>query len=269
MGNPIGTPITTSAGNRGRRGDESHSANRTSARYEKRGEASLERLVIGYASGPGRRAVAREELEQQAAVIARECERRRLRLVELVNEREPTNGKALSRPGLAYALERISSGAAAGLIVSELSRITRSAAELGKLIEWLGQAGARLVAAGEALDTDEADGRLAANLLVEIGRWEFARLSERTRNGLEAARRNDRCTGRPTVVDYPALRERIRKMRAAGMTLQAIADQLNEEGIPTVRGGTKWRHSSVQSAAGYHRPSRSTPVAFGASSGGS
>jgi hypothetical protein len=58
--------------------------------YDKRGEASLERLVIGYASGPGRGAVAREELEQQAAVIAQECKRRRLRLVELVNEREPT-----------------------------------------------------------------------------------------------------------------------------------------------------------------------------------
>jgi hypothetical protein len=37
------------------------------------------------------------------------------------------------------------------------------------------------------------------------------------------------------------------------MTLQAIADRLNAEGVPTVRGGAKWRPSSVQAAAGYKR----------------
>ena len=35
--------------------------------------------------------------------------------------------------------------------------------------------------------------------------------------------------------------------------LQAIADVLNEEGVPTVRGGLHWRPSSVQRAAGYRR----------------
>jgi hypothetical protein len=43
-------------------------------------------------------------------------------------------------------------------------------------------------------------------------------------------------------------------MRAAGMTLEAIAAQLNRDGTPTVRGGAKWRPSSVQVAAGYRRP---------------
>jgi hypothetical protein len=43
-------------------------------------------------------------------------------------------------------------------------------------------------------------------------------------------------------------------MRAANMTLQAIADQLNAEGVPTMRGGQMWRPSSVQAALGYKRP---------------
>jgi hypothetical protein len=38
------------------------------------------------------------------------------------------------------------------------------------------------------------------------------------------------------------------------MTLQAIADQLNAEGVPTLRGGKKWRPSSIQGALGYRRP---------------
>jgi hypothetical protein len=49
-------------------------------------------------------------------------------------------------------------------------------------------------------------------------------------------------------------------MREEGMTLQAIADQLNSEGVPTLRGGSRWRPSSVQSAAGYKRPKRSRSV---------
>jgi DNA invertase Pin-like site-specific DNA recombinase len=118
------------------------------------------------------------------------------------------------------------------------------------------------VAARQAFDTDDDDGRLAADLLVEVSRWEFARLSERTRNGLEAARRTGRATGRPAVGDYPHLKERIADMRAEGMTLQAIADRLNEEGVPTVRGGAKWRHSSVQAAAGYRRRPRAVSAAL-------
>jgi hypothetical protein len=43
-------------------------------------------------------------------------------------------------------------------------------------------------------------------------------------------------------------------MRSAGMSLRAIADRLNAEGVPTVRGGRQWRPSSVQTAAGYRRP---------------
>jgi hypothetical protein len=47
-------------------------------------------------------------------------------------------------------------------------------------------------------------------------------------------------------------------MRASGMTLQAIADTLNAQGQPTVRGGARWRPSSVQSALGYKRRPRPT-----------
>lgn len=60
--------------------------------------------------------------------------------------------------------------------------------------------------------------------------------------------------GGGSVKDQPALQQRIADMRKSGMTLQAIADTLNGEGIPTVRGGARWRPSSVQTAAGYKRP---------------
>ena len=50
-------------------------------------------------------------------------------------------------------------------------------------------------------------------------------------------------------------------MRASGMTLQAIADALNAQGEPTVRGGARWRPSSVQAALGYkRRPKAANPA---------
>jgi DNA invertase Pin-like site-specific DNA recombinase len=209
--------------------------------------------VIGYASCSSEGSAGTAELKLQASVIARECSRRGLALIEVVAEREPDTGKGLGRPGLAYALDRIRSGEAKALMVSELSRMTHSAAELGSIVEWLLSQDVRLIAPANSLDTESEHGRIGAQLIIEVSRWERRRLSERTRKGLEAARSRGKTTGRSAVSDNPDLTERINQMRAQGMTLQAIADRLNEEGVPTVRGGTKWRHSSVQAAAGYKR----------------
>lgn len=225
------------------------------------GEESRQRSspakAIGYASCALPGSAAAHELKQQAEVITRACKRRGLELLEVVGEHSPQGGRASSRPGLEYALDRLASGAASGLVVVELSRLTHSVTELGRTIEWLLEHQLRLIASVDELDTDTESGRLAAGLLVSVSGWKRSRISERTRHGLQAARLNGRAVGRPAVADNPDLSQRIAAMRAEGMTLQAIADQLNAEGIPTVRGGAKWRHSSVQAAAGYRRGQRS------------
>ena len=207
--------------------------------------------MIGYASADAdQRARANDELRRQVEEIASECERRGLRLLEVVRERDRQHRRPLKRPGLGYALEQIAAGNVTGLVVSDLSRLTHSLPDLGRVLEWLTRRDARFVAAGPGLDTEEEAGRLALRAVIEVSRWERERLAERTRNGMRAARRK----GPASVADHPELSERIAGMRGAGMTLQAIADQLNADGIPTVRGGAKWRPSSVQAAAGYRRP---------------
>lgn len=187
--------------------------------------------VLGYASveGPpdaGLNGAFKAQMEK----IAAECDRRGLSLLELVRERGPQHGSGLERPGLGYALERISAGEAQGLVVAELSRLTRSPPDLGRLLESLRRSDARLVAAVEGLDTGEARGQLAARMLVGRGK------------------------GWRGVADYPELKERIAHMHAEGMTLRQIADRLNADGVPTVRGGAEWRPSSLQAAIGYRRP---------------
>ncbi len=212
-----------------------------------------EMLIIGYASVPTSVRAVDVEISRQAEQIDAACERRSLRLLEVVGERDRPGIKALNRPGLSYALHRISIGEAAGLVVADLARLAHSAAELGAVLRRLSGGRARLVAAAQSLDTQDEDGRLAATLLVEISGWERKRLSERTRNGLIAARKSGRATGRAAVADYPDLLASISGMRDKGMTLQAIADRLNADGVPTIRGGALWRHSSVQVALGYRR----------------
>jgi DNA invertase Pin-like site-specific DNA recombinase len=165
----------------------------------------------------------------------------------------------LERPGLRYALERIAAGEASCLVVAGLDRVSHSAAGLATLVEWLENNGSRLIAVDLGLDTGTDDGRLAARALAAVGGTGRENVKQLTPADLAAGRPSKRSSGRPAVADRPALEERIRGMRAEGMTLQAIADALNSEGVPTLRGGARWRPSSVQAATGYKRPRRKAP----------
>jgi DNA invertase Pin-like site-specific DNA recombinase len=211
-----------------------------------RGEA-----VIGYVTlSPD---AAPSEADGPVHAIEAACERSEWELLEVVTDRE--NGvSSLERPGLARALEQIADGQARGLVVSDLRRLSRSIVDLGALVEWFTDAQAALVALDLGIDTSTPSGHELAATLVKLSGWERERIARRTRSGLTAVKTAGKTTGRPAVADRPALLERINAMRAANMTLQAIADQLNAEGVPTLRGGAMWRPSSVQAALGYKRP---------------
>ena len=210
--------------------------------------------AVGYVSVPKTGGDDAAELERQAEAVQRLCERRGWELLHVVRDVENGHAKGMERPGLLYALERIAEGEASCLVVSELERLSRNAADLGRIVEWCDERDARLVAIDMRLDTGSAAGRLTARTLISVGEWEGQRIADQTRKGLAAARARRGTTGRPAVEDRPALKERIVAMRNEGMTLQAIADRLNAEGVPTLRGGSEWRPSSVQAAAGYRRP---------------
>ena len=215
--------------------------------------------AVGYASvnGEGKSTA---ELDAQKRAIDRCAERLNLELVEVVREREPEKGKALDRAGLSYVIERIAAGDASCLLVTGLDRLSRSVAELGTIVQWLERNEVRLVAVDLDLDTANPAGRATAHALASVAGWERERLSERTRKGLAAARSKRHASKGGSAGDWPDIRKRIAAMRADGMTLQAIADVLNREGVPTPRGGTEWRPSSVQSAAGYRRRTRAKKV---------
>jgi DNA invertase Pin-like site-specific DNA recombinase/peptidoglycan hydrolase-like protein with peptidoglycan-binding domain len=214
--------------------------------------------VVGYVSIP-EADDDRDSLDTQASAIEELCRKRGWELLHVVRDVENGHPKGLERPGLQYALDRLAEGEASCLIVSELERLSRSAADLGQIVEWLVKRDQRLVAIDVRLDTASPSGQLTARTLMSVGEWESRRIGEQTRKGLAAARARRGRTGRPAVEDVPDLKRRIAAMREEGMTLQAIADSLNKEEVPTLRGGSQWRPSSVQAAAGYRRPKKGRP----------
>ncbi|HEY2258256.1 MAG TPA: recombinase family protein [Solirubrobacteraceae bacterium] len=152
--------------------------------------------------------------------------------------------------GLAQALAAIAAGSADTLYVSRLASVASSLSELVGLLQWLQDAGGSLVAADVALDTRDRAGERSIALLAEVERW--------SREGREGRRPR----GRPGLrTGSPELAERIALLRQQGLSLQAIADRLNAGGIPTPRGGSTWRPSSVQAALGYRRPRPPAPGA--------
>ncbi len=128
--------------------------------------------VLGYANCDGLQDIhASGEFRLQAARIASACSRRRITLLEVVRERQPESENALDRPGLSYALRRILAGEASGLVVADISSITHSTEELGRVLEWFSRSNARFIAAASGLDTQQEGGRLAVRTIVEVARW--------------------------------------------------------------------------------------------------
>jgi DNA invertase Pin-like site-specific DNA recombinase len=205
--------------------------------------------ALGWLSSDHATRVNDADLGAQLEAVERYCAERGWTLVALAHEIGDSRG---ARPALDYAFERLAAGHATCIVVPDLARLCRSVAQLRTLLERLERVGARLVSLQPPIDTGTQPGRDAARVLSAISDWERIRAAERSRRGLAAARQKGAV--QPGI--EPALRRRICRMRGAGMTLQAIVDELNADGVPTARGGALWRPSSVQAAIGYKRPVR-------------
>jgi peptidoglycan hydrolase-like protein with peptidoglycan-binding domain/DNA invertase Pin-like site-specific DNA recombinase len=209
--------------------------------------------AVGYVSGVGPPALAGPDVRKQIATIGAACDQRGWELTEIVRDVMAQDGQPTT-PGLAYAVERLAVDEPSCLVVAELRRLGGSPGELGRIIQSLRERDVRLVAVNTEIDTSTAEGRLAADALISVGELEHEREAQQTQGEVPMAAAKGSPVSRPAVRDLPALRKHIVAMRSSGMTLQAIADRLNAEGVPTLRGGKMWRPSSVQSAVGYRRP---------------
>jgi DNA invertase Pin-like site-specific DNA recombinase len=201
--------------------------------------------VVGYCRvSTDEQALSGLGLGDQKATIAAEAVRRGWDSIEYLSD-EGFSAKSLARPAITEALDRLRTGRAGILVVSKLDRLSRSLLDFASLMAQAEREGWRLVVLDMAIDTTTPSGALMANVMASFAEYERRIIGARTSSAMQQLKMRGVRLGRPRTM--PAeVTERIVSERRGGRTLTAIAQSLNEEGVPTARGGAKWHPSTVR-----------------------
>jgi site-specific DNA recombinase len=206
-------------------------------------------------------------LESQEARGRALCEARGLTVVRVFIDAGQSGG-TLERPALADLRAAVAAGEVAAVIVYAVDRLSRSQADTLTLLQEFEAAGAGLMAASQDFDTTSPTGRAMLGMLAVFAELQRAEIRERTRVKLRAKAARGEAVSRPAFglvrdgvgfkrdpATWPVV-GRILAERAAGASCQAIADDLNRDGIGTptaqrgearglVKGAGQWHAATV------------------------
>ena len=168
-------------------------------------------------------------------------------LIDIYEDAGITGTSMDKRPGLQAALAATGKGMA--LVAYSISRIARSTADMLEIATGLEKRGADLVSLSEKIDTSSAAGKMVFRMMAVLSEFERDQIAERTTAALahKKARKEVYSAlplgyvdqeGKLVPVDEELrVIAEIKDMRAAGLTLRDIADDLNKRGIVGKRGG--------------------------------
>lgn len=135
---------------------------------------------------------------------------------------DTASGKLASRPQLDAMLDYVRPGDV--LVITKLDRLGRSVANLVELAAKLAERQVDLRVLHQGIDTATPGGRLTFHILASIAEFERDLISERTRDGLAAARARGRMGGRRPVLSEVKVAH-ARKLRDEGAhTMTQIAE---------------------------------------------
>ena len=120
------------------------------------------------------------------------------------------SGSLRTRPELDRLFDQLREGDV--VVVAKYDRLARSLKDLLEIVDAIRERGAGFRSLAEDIDTTTPAGRLVFHVFASIAQFERERISERTREGLEAARKRGRVGGRPPALS-PAQKEEARRMR--------------------------------------------------------
>lgn len=123
-------------------------------------------------------------------------------------------GTARDRPELDRLLSELRSGDV--VVVTKYDRLARSLKDLLEIVELIQARGAGFRSLGEDIDTTTPAGRLVFHVFASIAQFERERIVERTKEGLEVARKRGRVGGRPPALS-PAQKAEVKRMRDVEM----------------------------------------------------
>ncbi|BBP02557.1 recombinase family protein [Sulfuriferula nivalis] len=140
------------------------------------------------------------------------------------------SGNSKERPGLTKALEMLREGDA--LVVWKLDRLGRSVKNLVDLVSELHKQGIQFKSLTDAIDTGTPSGRFFFHVMASLAEMERELTVERTRAGLEVARKLGRIGGRKRQMTDSKI-ESAKKLLASGVPPRDVAKNLGVS-VPTL-----------------------------------
>lgn len=183
-------------------------------------------------------------------------------IVELVSDDAVTGTvDEDDRPALASAIEMVANGHADGILFPDMTRLARHLQVQESVLAIVWANGGRVFAVdhGEHLPDDDDDPMrtLLRQFVGAVGQFDRTSIAKRLRSGRAAKKAaggyaggapayGQKAEGGELVADdaEAAGLQRAQQLKADGLSLRAIAAALNEEGVPTKRGG-QWSASTV------------------------
>lgn len=136
---------------------------------------------------------------------------------------EGVSGSVVAQCGLDRALAALNKGDT--LVVWKLDRLGRSLSHLVSLVAELGAREVNFRSLSDPIDTSNAGGHLVFHMMGALAEFERSLTIERTRAGLQAAKRRGAHLGRPTSLE-PAQVEHARALIDQGESPRAVARNL-------------------------------------------
>jgi len=198
--------------------------------------------------------------EAQRAEIRRWCAANKAELVATFEDIGVSGGAPVDkRAGLLEAIGALRSHGAGLLVVAKRDRLARDVVAAAMIERLTERAGARVVAANGAGNDDGPEGLLLRRMLDAFAEYERALIRARTRSALAVKRARRERTG---AVPYgwslardgthlepepkeQATAKAARAMRDAGLTLRAVAAELERRGLRPRHGG-RWHPETIR-----------------------
>lgn len=140
------------------------------------------------------------------------------------------SGARAERPGLARALDALREGDT--LVVWKLDRLGRTVKGLVDLVEGLHSKGVQFRSLTDNIDTSSPSGRFFFHVMASLAQMERELIAERTRAGLQAARKAGRIGGRKRKMTDRKIAA-ARKLLQQGTPARDVAESLGVS-VPTL-----------------------------------
>lgn len=197
-----------------------------------------------------------ESLERQAARIRAYCEAKGLEQPEIISD-EGVSGSKKNRPGFQQVVSLCRTGELGKLIIYDGSRLNRDVRNAYEFFELVERAGVEVhdVQGGGVIKTETATEKVQFGIQAVLSQYYRDVISDKTKAAIRYKKAKGEHTGGtipfgfelvdgvrliPKPEEFRTLKL-MHTLRQQGLTLRAIVEVLQGQGIPTKTGHGKWQ----------------------------